>query len=75
MTVALLPPTSVITVVIVTGPVVVYVWDPLTVYGTLPGPPTIVPVELELSPQLIVALKSLKVPLELWSVNTAVGPL
>src|SRR5438093_9202036 len=62
-------------VVAVKDPVVVYVWLPLTVYGALPPAPAIVPDELELSPQLIVAVKSLSVPVELWSVNPAVGPL
>ena len=46
----------------------------MTLYGPPSGPAT-VPAELELSPQLIVAVKSLSVPVELWSVNPAVGPL
>ena len=41
----------------------------------MPGPPVIVPGELELSPQEMVAEKSLRVPVELWSVNIAVGPV
>ena len=39
-----------------------YVWLPWTVYGAVPGPPLIAPVELEPSPQSIDAEKSLKPP-------------
>jgi hypothetical protein len=69
-----LPPTSLIVVVIVNGPVDEYVCEPETVYGPLPVPGLTVPDELELSPQSIVALKSALVANGFASVNVAVGP-
>jgi hypothetical protein len=50
------------------------VWLPLTSNGPPVGPVTI-PLELELSPQSIVAVKSLTVPNGLASVRVATFPL